>query len=169
MFIFCALTCFISLSILAEDPSETDYETLKENVMERLFRGQAGLMEKDQYYALIEPYLLEAESKLAVVKYCIKHASYDECIQYINTLYSYSARYFIYYANRWAHSKPSTDDVNSMITQIVTRTKELKDIDLHKEFADTIDLLERGNQDYYYTLGLWKRVKLWFGIWFADL
>src|SRR5947207_1171722 len=85
-----ALSCiWLSFTIVASDKS--DARVIFEQAM---YAKSGGILPKEEYKKLINPFLNKAEKELRSVQFCEQNSDCIECQNYFNTLLNYNVACF---------------------------------------------------------------------------
>ena len=131
------------------------YDQMRNYFKQDLCVAQAGLMEREQYMAFIEPYMKEAEETLVTVKHCMENSESHECRHYFSYLKRYNVAYFNNYAMPDGFNAANLEIAEKNLAEQIELLKKafkLKDLNTEQELSKTKDLFARANHAFYKAL-----------------
>lgn len=154
------LVCSSNLGACSEQkdglPQVSDYQKVRVQLKEWLYRSQNGILDRDAYDTLIERHLQEAEKKLVIPHYLKnKEALNLDDKQYAVNLVAFNKACFCQYIDPDMPSAQKLECVRvrwnfgQTISYIKDANPALKELDIESELDNTHTIMTQANKEYY--------------------
>ncbi len=146
----------VETPILSSD-EKASYTELRNSFKEKLYKRQRSLMpNKEQYGALVDPLLDEAEKVLKVVQHCIQDPKSANCKSYFENLLNLNVASFYLQTLGSKAAKADYEKSSKELQLTIESIKNdtIQDLDCQEELKTTQEILNEGNKKYCEQLGI---------------